>query len=413
MPPASCYNRAMNDKLRQALQELGVTNETALNDLAAGNPLPAEITREQLAKRLGMDPSDVYDLTRARLRAPLEGGAHRRWTAPGVTFPLANVQPGTEPFRETALWNTLRENFHPLEACSDRHALVLERSSSNSLIQAAYLAFSQHRPLVLSPDMLWLCVLHGVCDNIGKQPETWREHYVRHEGQVTLTVERPDFVPGSPDNPWEELFDGFSEGIGLHVSEKNHRFFQCDFSTSGPREQAAARVMMMSAMRRYFEYEARCICGIPQVTLEGTPADWRRLEHKVGQLEEHGLGAWGARLQPLVGQFVRASEGDVDRAFWMNLFQLHDPDTGAYGGPVDTFTGWIADFSLREPAPEPLRVGSAWTFPPVIGMAPLRWKAAGYELDLELCAGLVGIEQRPEDLALRPKIGWVVKRVED
>jgi hypothetical protein len=47
----------------------------------------------------------------------------------------------------------------------------------------------------------------------------------------------------------------------------------CDFSTTGPVERVVSQVVLMDALRKYFTYVIRTICGIPTVTLEGTPAD--------------------------------------------------------------------------------------------------------------------------------------------
>ena len=43
-------------------------------------------------------------------------------------------------------------------------------------------------------------------------------------------------------------------------------------------------------------------------------------------------------LRPILRQFVRASQGDVDRPFWRSLYKLNDQS----GSPM--ITGWITAF---------------------------------------------------------------------
>ena len=82
-------------------------------------------------------------------------------------------------------------------------------------------------------------------------------------------VERPDFLLGQP-NPWPEAFAAFSDQIAGHVG-KLRDLVVADFSTTGPLERAATEVLLMDTFQGYFEYEMMCGCGIPQITLRGTP----------------------------------------------------------------------------------------------------------------------------------------------
>ena len=80
------------------------------------------------------------------------------------------------------------------------------------------------------------------------------------------------------------------------------------------------------------------LCGIPAITLEGTTEDWEALAERAEAFAEFGLEAWIDLLRPILRQFVRASKGDVDPAFWRSLYKYEDQS----GGPV--ITGWILGF---------------------------------------------------------------------
>lgn len=55
------------------------------------------------------------------------------------------------------------------ESCSQLHGRAVRSPHvMNALVGAIDLAFNQHRPLVLSPDMFWLTLLQGIGHHISK-----------------------------------------------------------------------------------------------------------------------------------------------------------------------------------------------------------------------------------------------------
>src|SRR5215472_9132937 len=97
----------------------------------------------------------------------------------------------------------------------------------------------------------------------------------RSGSQSKLSVERPDFFLGR-ENPWPEVFAEFSQQIAAYVG-KLRDLVVADFSTTGPIARAASEVVLMDAFQPYFQYEWSIGCGIPSITLLGTPDDWIQL----------------------------------------------------------------------------------------------------------------------------------------
>src|SRR5271166_23338 len=288
-------------------------------------------------------------------------------TATTTTFEVSNVMGATEPLPEvhykqavealltTGIPSTDRQfieklrSLHrsvalpeappslPVEACTRYHGRLLADVSFHPVVAAVDRAFMDHRPLCLSPDMIWLMIIQGVANHINAHAEDLRPRIVSHQGKVTIQVRRDDFVKGSPENPWSEVFNEFSVQIRDHVGPKLDLFLPA-FSTTGPVERAAAEVVLLDAMQSYFEYEVRTLCGIPTITLEGTHEDWKALAERVQGFKAIGLGSWLKVLSPILDQFARAAQGDVDPTFWRSLYKLNNRS----GGPV--ITGWITAF---------------------------------------------------------------------
>jgi hypothetical protein len=300
------------------------------------------------------------------------------------------------------------------------------------VIAAVHRAFMNHRPLCLTPDTIWLMLCQGVAHHINAHEEELRSRFVSHQGKVCLEVRRDDFVKGSPENPWSEVFHEFSTQIRAHVGA-NIQLFVPGFSTTGPVERAAAEVVLLDAMQSFFEYRVMTRCGIPTITLEGTRDDWEVLAERARHFREFGLGRWLDVLSPILDQFVRASQGDVDAAFWGSLYKFNSVSGGA------VINGWITAFfpyekdarSGRATVPSAVLRGddeaaaqmlyplekhcretpgfSADSFPSGLSKAPFRWDYLGRSFDMEFLGGFVGVAQDEETLTLRPEIGWAVR----
>jgi hypothetical protein len=253
---------------------------------------------------------------------------------PLPTTPLEEV-----PYKEAveALLNAAAptRRTRPLEACSRYHGHLIAGVPFHPVVAAAHRAFMDHRPLCLSPDIIWLMICQGVASHIDANAEELRPRIVSHQGKVTIRVQRDEFVKGSPENPWAQAIEELTSKVREHVGSA-FDLFQPAFTTTGPVERAAAGIVLLDAMQCYFTYDMDTLCGIPAVTLEGTPEDWQAIADRAEQFAFLDLEWWLKPLRGVLRQFVSAAQGNVDRSFWKSLYKYHDES----GGP--TITGWIS-----------------------------------------------------------------------
>ena len=193
-------------------------------------------------------------------------------------------------------------------------------------------------PLVLSPDIMWLLVAHGVAHHVKANAESLRHRFVRHQGQARLEVRRDQFRKGDPSNDWSGAIDEFSLLIRQHIGEATHALLEPRFSTTGAVEKTAAQIVLMDAMQSYFRYTMTTMCGIPQVVLEGTPHDWTTLSERVEALRDYELAWWVDSLRLILDEFVAAASGAASPAFWQKIYKRSDGSGGPY------ISGWITAF---------------------------------------------------------------------
>jgi hypothetical protein len=285
-------------------------------------------------------------------------------------------------------------------------------------------AFRQHRPLLLTPDAIWLTLSQGVAEHVNANAERLRPHFVRHQGKKTLEVE----MEGLDAAAWEGAFQGFAQAIAAEVGPGLARLLTCDFSTTDPVTRAASRVVLMDALKEYFDYEAECVCGIPRITLAGTPEDWRDVRRRVEALAEHDLGWWRDALAPLAEKWLETAEGRVDRAFWQQMYI----SLSGYGG-VEIVEGWaqrlfyavgskargFPPFSRAEDDPfadgAPLPADTTWmhagvsldAFPPGVVETHVRKIGFGGDVLYKVMAGFVALGE--VDGHVVPVVGWGVR----
>lgn len=297
---------------------------------------------------------------------------------------------------------------------------------SHPFVEAVGLAFSQHYPLSLSPDHIWLLICQGYAIHVNVNAEKLRQRFVQHAGKETLKVEREFW--GSSQAEWVGLFEEFAEQVKDRVGDIG-KVIGAHYSTTSIVEQAAFQMLLLKTVENYFQYEFSSLCGIPRITLQGTPEDWRDLRGRAESMREYDLEWWINPLLPILDEFVAASEDRINKDFWNSIFKWKNESGGPY------ITGWIGNFfpyiyrnrqrkdnpDVRErvlvPNPyleeEPPMFGGLKKniLPNSLAQVPFKWTILDQDpIDMLASAGFVGVSQDPDTLTLRPEIGWAVSR---
>lgn len=254
----------------------------------------------------------------------------------GVRFQLHDVQPIRKDYQKLRIHEAFRKKLkRRIESCSDYHKQVIEGHPEQSLVVSTYLAFANHQHLVLSPDAVWLTILQGLSHHIHLDPEAYRDLLVDHQGRLMIKVEPKDFVEGSPENPWPELFQALTAAFQSEKSKTFRDWSLAEFSTTGLIERVAFQIAFLDIMEPYHEYAAGFICGIPSVLLKGKAEDWQEIERRAENLSEFGMNEWLESLRPILKEFVKASLGEVNLDHWSQIVNTAE----TYGSSL--ITGWI------------------------------------------------------------------------
>jgi hypothetical protein len=120
-----------------------------------------------------------------------------------------------------------------------------------------------------------------------------------------------------------------------------------NFTTTTPKDRTAAAITLMSVAKQLFHYAIEFCCGIPNVTLQGTPEDWGVLRAKFDRLLEFEIEGetymerWHKMLCLIGDNLIASANGSPDIVFWARSCK-HMDDMSGY----PTAAGWVTTFSV-------------------------------------------------------------------
>ena len=284
-------------------------------------------------------------------------------------------------------------------------------------------AYADHHPLVLSPDMVWLIISQGFSRYVNAHAEEMRDLLVFHEGKMDLVVNSNNDVL-SPSGDWERLLNDFSICIARNTKGELADLMTADFTTTGITERIASQISLMDAVKKYFNYaNIAAGCGIPSITLEGTPEDWQKVLDKVRSLKKYRLEKWASDLEDILKEFVKASKGKANKEFWQDIVKKRrvdrlKRDRGVCAPSINStrLDGWFLKFFPNVLGETPdsviwdtdmpqeiVRVSFKHIYVDPVTSEPLD------TIPMQLWAGFVGVEEDATTRALMPKIGWLAR----
>ncbi len=342
----------------------------------------------------------------------------------GLPAPKETIPAYDEQWIATQIINVSgvpREQHHVLKTSFEGQRLC--HLGDDNFFKCMVQAYADHHPLVLSPDMVWLIISQGFSRYVNAHTEEMRDLLVFHEGKMELVVNSNNNIL-LPTGDWERLLNDFSVCIARNTKGELADLMTADFTTTGITERIASQVSLMDVVKKYFIYSnISAACGIPSITLKGSPDDWQKVLDKARCLKKYHLEKWVSDLEPILKEFVEASKGKPNRRFWQSIVkkiridEIRDEKRGCLPPKNSTrLDGWFLKFfpnaagetddsviwNAKMPQ-EMVRVGFRHILTDPDTGEPLD------TIPMQLWAGFVGVEEDAKTHALTPKIGWLAR----
>lgn len=315
------------------------------------------------------------------------------------------------------------------QSAGDKELVCFKR---NACFEGFLTAYDKHYSLILSPDIIWLLISQGIATQINENAEQLRDRLVDFEGQKTLTIEYEGEDLMKRDDYWEWIIPAFSDSIDKNMKAQFSDLMVCNFTTTGLVERISSQITMMESVKKYFKYVVMGSgCGIPDITVLGTPDDWKNIRSRLSRLDDLDLGWWREELEPVIDEFVNASEGNINKKFWLDMVDQYAPEkrTAAFCGwdgvtPAE-YNGWFTVFfpfiktdvyngtSRIERTPKTVTHNTKVC--PEIKKVDVKyiWNDPITHTEeihyLELWAGFIGMEMDWDNYTLKPAISWMMR----
>ena len=255
----------------------------------------------------------------------------------GITFKVDDVVQNKKPlesFKSTdAVANFIGKK---LTFSPDNDSVLLVPVHGNGLINTIYLCYGQHRPLVLSPDIIWMTIAQGVSTHINKE-------FKQLESKL-FTAKKPKIIKVRNDSLdygakyWQQLIGSLSDSTRKYTQKDMYGFLAPRFSTTTQQIFTAYESNILYAYKKAFTYIGGAGCGIPYITITGTKEDWMLIREKLILLDNLGLDYWRKELEPVLDEFIAVFDNKRDPVFWKNMFKEY-VDYGEHA-----VSGWIIKF---------------------------------------------------------------------
>lgn len=298
---------------------------------------------------------------------------------------------------------------------------------SHSFLYGMYKAYSDHRPITVSPDIFWLLICQGVSSHIrfGKGREADLYPHLNTKDRIIIE----SGIQESPFKSLQNYTDLLVEKLNANLGDNIVKILNTKFSTTAKNENLVFKLTLLDSFKPYFEYSKEVsICGIPIITLEGTPKDWKNILNRLNKIRKYNLNWWIDRIYDIISNILETAQGNIDHSFWRDMFKIHNPE-GCMGG--DIFDGWLSNFYPynRKGERNEFKNESELTFSQRVLSPPFEsvcenmpselscFKFTHHFIDknndivskkdLECWSGFIGLEQK-EGFNLKPIIGWFI-----
>ncbi len=266
----------------------------------------------------------------------------------GITFKPANVpfEDVSEPFpkRNSLPWEEKKQEPTVIRQSPNKYPV------SNGLIYSVTHAYSRHHKLILRPDDIWTAITTQFSIYVEQNAEALRKKFVSFSGKKELEVTSEGTLFTAP---YPVLCMNMAEQIAKNIKDPSIRdWIVPNFSTTTEMDRVVGSIVLMAAMKKYFDYKMSLCCGLPEVTLLGTKEDWEELYNRAKRLPEFevtgmfsssvgSMKKWYNLLEPVLKNFVQSASGKPNLEWWNKC--CHYKSGGS--GPT-MISGWITVFSV-------------------------------------------------------------------
>ncbi|MBK7131043.1 MAG: DUF4419 domain-containing protein [Crocinitomicaceae bacterium] len=250
-----------------------------------------------------------------------------------ITFQVADVEPATSLLKTDEAQKIFESKIgKEIIYMPDEHQDSLVYAQGNVFIQTLHRAFDEHRPLMLSPDIIWLTICQGVAIHINEKIDSLEDVIFIKQKPNELVVRNDSLLVDNAQ--WANVLTSLQYEVEKYMKKEYGDFFVPQFSTTTAATKTVYRITALHSFKEVFTYISESGCGIPSISLTGTRNDWVRVQNNLKYLSDFGMDFWRIELEPIIQEFIHVYDGKINVDFWNRIYK----DMEEYGGMF--ISGW-------------------------------------------------------------------------
>ncbi|KAM9959710.1 hypothetical protein ACTFIR_000801 [Dictyostelium discoideum] len=298
----------------------------------------------------------------------------------------------------------------------------------NSFVLSSFIAYSNHHSLVIRPDDIWMAILVQFSSYLNANAEQLRSKIVDFQGKKQLIVSGGGTLMTAN---YESLTIRMTHEIEKNIKDPSIReWANKPFSTTTSNDTMAASIALMATVKSYFDFKMCLMCGLPEVTLEGTLDDWVDIKNRIEKLKEFDfkdnkdgsvMKDWSEMLSPIIDKIIISVNGKPDIEWWNRIASQE----GAGSGPR-YISGWITAFCVFDNDGKWMgknkerhefgggKFNTDWIFvntndvPRGFLFVPVKIDDNGTEYNTEFFAGHMAVSTLNNSKTIKPNIDWCI-----
>lgn len=345
---------------------------------------------------------------------------------PGVTFKVAKVEIAKTLLPDTNYKIAVEGRLNKeVFVCSGDKKERITPIYGHGFFQTVHTAYASHRPLVITPDHIWLMIEQGFAIHVN-------QNYAKYENMI-LKKDRPKIIKVREDSLvfpinriWQKTINSMASKVESYVHDSISDLFVPRFSTTTNREHCAYQITLMETVKKSFTYVMVSGCGIPYIRLRGNKEDWQHIYNSLEKIKKYDLEIWASNLQQIIAEFIACYDGKVNTAFWNSIYKDYSfYDTEYISGWIIKFFPYVVkiDYDSFKGDQNEIKYGknafldgedfrlsnlTSQSIPSGYSEVEFIWDNYGKKMDMLMYSGFMGMKQNKENKELEAEIAWAV-----
>lgn len=289
----------------------------------------------------------------------------------------------------------------------------------NQFLFMLFEGYNNHKPITISPDILWLLVCQGFAEHVKKN--SW---YLKFRLVKFLLGKKTIIVDMDNKEDWNEVISDVCNKISDYTKGNIKSKLVLEFSTSTSKEKTAFEIAFMDSVSKFFSYEGISICGFPEIELKGSIKDYEKIISSLNFIEKYGLKWWTKPLKKIIREIINTLNGEINNEFWQKIF-IYEPYN--MSGGKDKVTGWITHFFpyIKKPNHRSTKtrliknpyifnshklILNLDNFPSGLSKVPFKWIKPDRVENYNIFSGFIGITEDSNTGFLKSEINWLIEK---